>query len=119
MIHLQPFQDLQIYNSAYILQKFLQILNRKDNIVSKFKKAVETTLSKSLTLVKAQAKLIKDGDKIKIDIPSRKIELLVDENEMNNRRNTMEILPPKVTKGYLAKYCAAAKSASLGAVTGV
>ncbi len=61
---------------------------------------------------------IKDGDKIKIDIPQRTIELEVSKEELDERRKTMTLLAPKETKGYLAKYCAAAKSASLGAVTG-
>ena len=62
---------------------------------------------------------IKDGDRINIDIPSRTINLLVDETELQNRRQSMELLPPKETKGYLAKFGASAKSASLGAVTGM
>ena len=62
---------------------------------------------------------IKDGDRISINIPERKITLAVSDAELEQRRQTMELLPPKATKGYLAKYCAAAKSASLGAITGI
>lgn len=61
--------------------------------------------------------LIEDGDKIKIDIPNRKLELDVSE-EILNRRKAGFIMPePKERKGYLAKYSKLVKSANLGAIT--
>lgn len=60
--------------------------------------------------------LIKDGDKIKIDIPSRSIELLVPEAELNERRINLKPFEPKVKSGYLAKYANNVSDASHGAI---
>ena len=61
--------------------------------------------------------LIKNGDKIKIDIPARKLELLVSDEELEQRRKEFKPLPPKEVKGFLAKYAKTVQSASVGAVT--
>jgi len=60
--------------------------------------------------------LIKDGDRIKIDIPGRRIDLLVDEDELARRREAWTPIEPKVKKGYLARYAKLVTSASTGAV---
>ena len=60
--------------------------------------------------------LIKDGDKIKIDIPSRSIELLVSDEELENRRQNLKPFEPKVSSGYLAKYANNVSDASHGAI---
>ena len=60
--------------------------------------------------------LIKDGDKIKIDINSRKIELLVSESEIEQRRKTLPPFEPRVKSGYLAKYARNVQDASHGAI---
>ena len=60
--------------------------------------------------------LIKDGDQIRIDIPAGKLELLVEENELAKRRNDFVSLPPRYTKGVLAKYAKLVGSATFGAV---
>ena len=60
--------------------------------------------------------LIKDGDKIKIDIPSRSIELLVSDKELETRRNKLKPFEPKVKSGYLAKYANNVSDASHGAI---
>ncbi len=61
--------------------------------------------------------LIKKGDKIKIDINKRSIQLLVDEAELSKRKTELKPFNlPK--KGYLARYSQAVKSASVGAITG-
>ena len=60
--------------------------------------------------------LIKIGDKIKIDIPNRKIELLVDENTLNERRKNLKPFEPKVKSGYLYKYAQNVQDASHGAI---
>ena len=60
--------------------------------------------------------LIKDGDRIKIDIPGRRIDLLVDEDELARRRDAWTPIEPKVKKGYLARYAKLVTSASTGAV---
>ncbi|MCX6415371.1 MAG: dihydroxy-acid dehydratase, partial [Actinobacteria bacterium] len=60
--------------------------------------------------------LVKDGDRIKIDIPNRTLDLLVDEAELAKRRAEFEPLPPRYTRGVLAKYAKLVGSASRGAV---
>ncbi len=60
--------------------------------------------------------LIKDGDRIKIDIPARRIDLLVDDEELARRREAWTPPEPKVKKGYLARYAKLVTSASTGAV---
>lgn len=61
--------------------------------------------------------LIRKGDKIKIDINKRTIDLLVEENELEKRRKELKpfTLPQS---GYLARYSKTVRSASLGAITG-
>ena len=61
---------------------------------------------------------VRDGDLIRVDIPSRTLDLLVDDDEMEARRKGWAPLPPRYTRGVLAKYSKLVKSASLGAVTG-
>jgi dihydroxy-acid dehydratase len=61
---------------------------------------------------------LNDGDRIRVDIPSRSIELLVDEAELATRRVGWEPLPPRYTRGVLAKYTKLVRSAAEGAVTG-
>ncbi len=60
--------------------------------------------------------LIKDGDKIRIDIPSRKIELLVSDDELNKRKSELKKFEPKIKSGYLAKYALSVSDASHGAI---
>ena len=61
---------------------------------------------------------VRDGDLIRVDIPSRTLDLLVDGDELEARREGWAALPPRYTRGVLAKYSKLVKSASLGAVTG-
>ena len=61
---------------------------------------------------------VRDGDLIRVDIPSRTLDLLVDGDELEARREGWAPLPPRYTRGVLAKYSKLVKSASLGAVTG-
>ena len=60
--------------------------------------------------------LIRDGDRVRIDIPQRSLELLVEEAELEVRRAAFEPLPPRYTRGVLAKYARLVGSASRGAV---
>ena len=60
--------------------------------------------------------LIKNGDKIKIDIPNRKIELLVSDEELEIRRKNLKPFEPKVKSGYLYKYSRNVQDASHGAI---
>ncbi len=58
---------------------------------------------------------VENGDKIHIDIPNRKIELLVDDSEIA-RRKEKGILPPKQLEGYLKRYAKTVTSSDTGAV---
>ncbi len=60
--------------------------------------------------------LVHDGDRIRIDIPSRTLDLLVDDDELARRRAAFTSLPPRYTRGVLAKYAKLVGSASRGAV---
>ena len=60
--------------------------------------------------------LVRTGDRIRIDIPSRTLDLLVDEDELEKRRKDFTSLPPRYTRGVLAKYAKLVGSASRGAV---
>ena len=59
---------------------------------------------------------VKDGDMISIDIPAYSIELKVSEEELAERRKTMEIKRKTGIKGALARYAAQVSSADKGAV---
>lgn len=60
--------------------------------------------------------LVEEGDIISIDIPNGKLELLVDDKTLEERRKNFKPLPPKVTEGYLARYAKLVSSASTGAI---
>ena len=60
--------------------------------------------------------LVEEGDIISIDIPNGKLELLVDDEVLEERRKHFKPLPPKVTEGYLARYAKLVSSASTGAI---
>jgi dihydroxy-acid dehydratase len=61
--------------------------------------------------------LIKEGDKISIDVPNRKIDLLVSEAELKERRAAWVKPPVRFKRGYLAKYQRSVKSATTGGIT--
>jgi dihydroxy-acid dehydratase len=60
---------------------------------------------------------VREGDRIRIDVPNRTMDLLVDETELAARREGWEPLPPRYTRGVLAKYARTVSSASEGATT--
>jgi len=60
--------------------------------------------------------LVKDGDRIRIDIKARTLDLLVDESELAKRRAGFKPLPSRYTSGVLGKYVKLVGSASKGAV---
>lgn len=62
--------------------------------------------------------LVKKGDKIKIDLDARSIDLLVDEKELEKRRTELKPFVSKEKSGYLARYSKTVQSASFGAITG-
>ncbi len=60
--------------------------------------------------------LIKDGDLIRLDIPNRKLELLVDEAILAERLTGWAAPEPKIKSGWLARYAKSVTSAYTGAV---
>ncbi len=60
--------------------------------------------------------LVEEGDRIKIDIPETKIEILISEEEMADRRAKWQPKEAKVTTGYLARYAAMVTSGNRGAI---
>ena len=60
--------------------------------------------------------IVKDGDRIRIDIAKRKIDVLLSDKEIKDRFSTWKPLKPKITKGYLARYAKMVTSAGTGAV---
>jgi dihydroxy-acid dehydratase len=61
--------------------------------------------------------LVKDGDRITIDADAKRLNLEVDEAELNRRRQGWKTPPPREARGVLAKYACIVRSASEGAVT--
>ena len=61
--------------------------------------------------------LVEEGDRIRLDIPSRKLELLVDEQSLVERRSRWVAPQPKIRTGWLARYAKVVTSAYTGAVT--
>ena len=60
--------------------------------------------------------LVEDGDIISIDIPNGKLELLVAEDILEERRKKLVMPEPKIKEGYLARYAKLVSSASTGAI---
>lgn len=63
--------------------------------------------------------LVEDGDPIRISVPDRTLDLLVDDEELQRRRADFVPLEPRYTRGVLAKFARTVSSASLGATTSV
>jgi dihydroxy-acid dehydratase len=62
--------------------------------------------------------LVQDGDRISIDPAARKLDLLVDDATLAERRKSWRAPAPNYTEGAMAKYARLVSSASEGAVTG-
>ncbi len=62
--------------------------------------------------------LVRDGDLIRVDIAARSLELLVEPEELVARKADWAPLPPRYTRGVLAKYSKLVHSASEGAYCG-
>ncbi len=60
--------------------------------------------------------LVRDGDRIRIDVHARTLDLQVEDAELDRRRSEFEPLPPRYERGVLAKYVKLVGSASKGAV---
>jgi dihydroxy-acid dehydratase len=60
--------------------------------------------------------LAKTGDRIRVDIPARSLNLLVDPAELERRRATWVKPTPKISQGWLGRYARLVTSANKGAV---
>lgn len=61
---------------------------------------------------------VHDGDRIRLDMRSRRLDLLVDEAELERRRAAWKPRPPRYETGVLAKYAKLVGSAAQGAICG-
>ncbi|WP_221569088.1 dihydroxy-acid dehydratase [Alkalihalobacillus sp. TS-13] len=59
---------------------------------------------------------VQDGDSIFIDLQNRTINLMISEEELEERRQNFVQPPPKIKKGYLARYAKLVTSASTGGI---
>ena len=62
---------------------------------------------------------VHDGDRIRIDVPNKKLDLLVDDATMTERRRGWKPNPPRYTSGVLAKYAKLVQGAETGAITNI
>ena len=60
--------------------------------------------------------LVEEGDRILIDIPNNKLELLVSDEELAARKEKWQPREPRVTTGYLARYAKMVTSGNRGAI---
>ena len=61
---------------------------------------------------------VRDGDLIRVDVAAKTLDLLVEPSELAARTEGWTPLPPRYTRGVLAKYTRLVHSASEGAITG-
>ncbi len=61
---------------------------------------------------------VRDGDRVRLDVGNRSLDVLVDEAELKSREEGWEPLPPKYTRGVLGKYAKVVQSAAHGAICG-
>jgi dihydroxy-acid dehydratase len=61
---------------------------------------------------------VRDGDRIRLDVSGRRLDVLVGDPEFESRRNGWEPPPPTYTTGVLSKYRKLVQSAAVGAVCG-
>jgi dihydroxy-acid dehydratase len=60
--------------------------------------------------------VVKNGDRISIDIPKRKIEVLISDQEIKDRLAAWKKPQPKIKHGYLSRYAKLVSSAASGAI---
>ncbi len=62
---------------------------------------------------------VNEGDRIRIDVPSKSLDVLVDAAEMEKRKVGWKPNPPRYTTGVLAKFAKLVQGADKGAITNV
>lgn len=61
---------------------------------------------------------LRDGDRIRLDVANRVLDVLADQSEFDSRRTGFTPPPPRYKTGVLAKYVKLVSSAAIGAVCG-
>jgi dihydroxy-acid dehydratase len=61
---------------------------------------------------------VRDGDPIRLDVANRRLDVVIDDAELQARKDGWTPLEPKYTKGVLGKYAKVVQSAAHGAVCG-
>jgi dihydroxy-acid dehydratase len=62
---------------------------------------------------------VRDGDRIRIDVPTHSLDVLVADEELARRREGWAPIAPRYTSGVLAKYAKLAQGAEKGAITNI
>jgi len=62
---------------------------------------------------------VNEGDRIRIDVPSKSLDVLVDASELEKRKVGWKPNPPRYTSGVLAKFAKLVQGAEKGAITNV
>jgi dihydroxy-acid dehydratase len=60
--------------------------------------------------------VVQEGDLIRVDIPNRRLDLLLDQSKIEARLTEWKEPKPKITHGILGRYARQVTSASKGAV---
>ncbi|MBE0426500.1 MAG: dihydroxy-acid dehydratase [Nitrospirae bacterium] len=60
--------------------------------------------------------ILKDGDRIRIDIPGRRLDVILTDEEIKERLSKWKLPKPKINRGYLERYARMVSSAGSGAV---
>lgn len=60
--------------------------------------------------------LVEEGDTIRINIPENKLDFVISEEELEERKAKWQPRTPKITTGYLARYAAMVTSGNRGAI---
>jgi dihydroxy-acid dehydratase len=60
--------------------------------------------------------IVRNGDRIVLDIPNRKLEIKLSKAEIRKRLSTWKPREPKIRSGWLARYAKVVTSASTGAI---
>ena len=60
---------------------------------------------------------MRDGDLIRVDVPTKSLDLLVDDAELASRKTGWQPNPPRYTTGVLGKYAKLVQGAETGAIT--
>jgi dihydroxy-acid dehydratase len=61
--------------------------------------------------------LVAEGDRVRVDVPARRLDVLIDDDVLATRASARQPHPPRYSSGALAKYARLVGSAETGAVT--